>query len=513
MEILPGTIFLCVSPLLCYGVQELAERLPTDCLLIGVEADPALHELAAERAKALPCAQNGTFVLERPEALRAVPEKISRLNKGQYRRVIRLDMSGGAAFLAEFYDSLFEATRNAVSQFWKNRVTLVKFGRRYAKNILQNLSLVDKAKPLPRVQKPILVLGAGESALQTILAIKREPTNAHARERFYIIAVDAVLQTLRSLSLRPNAVICEESQDIIARAFTGCRAWYDTLFVSASACPQVARLCPQKNVFYTSLYEQTGFLLQLTESGILPNPIPPLGSVGLSAVKIALSIRADERIPVLVSGLDFSYSCGQTHVSGSLHERARRIKSTRLLPFRAYGASFGADSIALSSKNGASVYTGTALLSYARLFSFIFGKEKNLFDVGSTGLALGIPQQDIADALAQEPQPIEKAEAASEGGFTPPPAVALQGEPHSVSQFLAKERTALVQLRNIFTGKTKIPDSQQNAQIERLLQNREYLYLHFPDGYRLSLSQDFLNRVRIELDYFLKIIGKASENC
>ena len=44
-------------------------------------------------------------------------------------------------------------------------------------------------------------------------------------------------------------------------------------------------------------------------------------------------------------------------------------------------------------------------------------------------------------------------------------------------------------------------------EITQLIQDREYLYLHFPDGHKFQYSQSFLNRVRVEVDYYLKIIN------
>ena len=48
-----------------------------------------------------------------------------------------------------------------------------------------------------------------------------------------------------------------------------------------------------------------------------------------------------------------------------------------------------------------------------------------------------------------------------------------------------------------------------NGQLYALLAGREYLYLHFPDGYRVSTDTAFLKRVRAEADFFLKQIGLA----
>ena len=36
----------------------------------------------------------------------------------------------------------------------------------------------------------------------------------------------------------------------------------------------------------------------------------------------------------------------------------------------------------------------------------------------------------------------------------------------------------------------------------------EDLYLHFPDGHKFQYTQSFLNRVRVEIEYYLKILKR-----
>ena len=43
LQLLPGTIILCCSPLLGYGLFELCSRLPENCLIILCEADKELY--------------------------------------------------------------------------------------------------------------------------------------------------------------------------------------------------------------------------------------------------------------------------------------------------------------------------------------------------------------------------------------------------------------------------------------------------------------------------------------
>jgi hypothetical protein len=78
----------------------------------------------------------------------------------------------------------------------------------------------------------------------------------------------------------------------------------------------------------------------------------------------------------------------------------------------------------------------------------------------------------------------------------------------TIDEFIAEEHERLLRLRDILTGKEKPADSGE--EVARLVNEADYLYLHFPDGYRgYRNDPDFLKRVRIELEYFLKVIERA----
>lgn len=498
LEILEGTIILCLSPVLCYGLKELLKKVPENCLLICAEADPELFDLFCSQFDSN-YFSNKELLVTKTEELTKLPEYLSQNNNGRFRRCIKIDFSGGADLNRSFYENLYEACQNSVSQFWKNRVTLIKFGRRYSSNFLRNLQLLSKSVKCIKTDCPILVVGAGESALKTLFQLKQYA------ERLFIIAVDASLPTLKSLNIRPNAVVCEESQDIIAGAFTGCRNWYDYLFAGLSTNPNVTRLCPQKNVFHTTEFCKADFIERAKKEGILPTLMPPLGSVGLVAVKSALNIRISEDIPVMVTGMDFSYSCGNTHLKDSFHERIRRTCTFRLNQGKSFAGSFGSGAIKADSmeckgiQNGTELITTANLLAYAKLFNYVFKGTPNLYDVSLQGLKLDLP--------AAEPEDIIKFSKENkiwqEDFFT---------ESNKIQDFIKNETNALEELKDIFTGKIKLEESKKNSRISRLLEPREYLYLHFPDGYRLNLSQAFLNRVRIEIEYFLKILTASQES-
>lgn len=485
-QILPGTIILCISPILQYGLEELGSILPENCLMFGIEADKELQALANTQTENLSIRKNGTYTLLATQELMDFPQKLGILAEtGCYRRVISIDFSGGASLNPDFYNEFFEACRNAISQFWKNRITIVKFGRKYNLNLFRNLkNNTSRLKGLS-ISRPIIVAGAGESATQTFNKIKGKEKD------FFIIAVDALLPALKSMNIKPDAVVCEEAQTIISRAFIGSRKNYDYLFVSSTSTPSVTKLTPEKNIFYTPEFCNGKYLSSMIQKGILKNPQRPLGSVGLSAVEIALKSRSSSSVPVYITGLDFSYSIGQTHAKMSLHEKTRRCASNKLHSFENFASAFGNDSKTITGKNGEKVITTTALYGYSQLFNYKFQDTDNLFDIGSTGIPLAIRRKEEPECRSGENSDSVREIFGDESR-------------EAVEEFLTKEKEALHELKELFTSKKDLSQEERTKKITVLLENREYLYIHFPDGYRLSLSQDFLNRIRIEIDHFLR---------
>ena len=163
LNLIPGTIILCIAPVLGYGLNELKNKLPENCQIVLCEAEQALYDFyKTEGFKAdglIDCA---------PAELSDLPLKLYELAKsGQFKRVIRLDMSAGVQFNSDYYNNLFAACTDSIMTFWKNRITLTRFGRRYSKNLFENLHYLSDSKPITvyfnSINKPIIVFGAGES--------------------------------------------------------------------------------------------------------------------------------------------------------------------------------------------------------------------------------------------------------------------------------------------------------------------------------------------------------------
>ncbi len=535
LQLLPGTLIVCASPCLCYGLEALLAKMPENCFIVGIEADENLYALAKEEVEKIRQkwlqekneantdindSLSEKFALLEPDELLDIVEIISsgKSRSGKslppvhtFRRAILLEMSGGSAFNAELYRKIDGAAEEAIASFWKNRLTLTRLGRLYSRNIFHNLRLIPQSENLENrlktISRPILVFGAGESAGQTIKSLSKA-----RRQKYFILAVDAALPVLTASGIIPDGIVAVESQLAIEKAYIGCKSaltqnneHIPLLFADLSSRSQVTRHIRELKgeiVYFISDFADTDFLSRLQQKGLLPPRLPALGSVGLTATYLALLLRAEPAIPVFVTGLDFSFSLGLSHTRGAPAHISRLSKTKRLMPPANYDAAFRPGARFTGGKNGP-VCTDQALSGYAAHFAGVFSGVQNLFDIGKSGLSLGIPAFDF-----------EK----NEGGLIPaskdkknPKAACKHERANEIKQkteaFIKEERRALLRLKELLMQGQKAASETMSVQeeISSLLHGREYLYLHFPDGYACrSCDIDFLKRVRSEIDFFLK---------
>ena len=516
LTLLPGTLILCNSPCLCYGLQELLSALPENCFILGVEFDAHLHNLALEhfpksdsRCALLPYEYSaGSRFMEYLTAITSTDgilnNEIRFPKRGNLRRVVKIDFSAGTGFSKPYYDNFFILTQNVITQFWKNRLTLVRFGRLYSRNIFKNLGQLKRAIPFTVIQKsvekPVIVFGAGESIEPAIAQLKDQ------QDEYFIIAVDAAFCALKAAGIKCDAVIGVESQLAIEKAYIGARLndnQENSIKPPLFICDLTSRPALARNAseicFFFSEYDKNPFISRIQKlNGTIP-VIPPLGSVGLSAVCIALFLRKTDSVPVFVSGLDFSFSAGITHGKGTTQHKSRLFSSTRLSPAANYGAAFGTGTQAFTGKDGKKVFAGRSLYDYAILFNDYFKGTANLYDVGKSGLNLGIPQAELPH-LHHEYRNIPDEKTYPANDFIT--------QNKAILEFIQNEKESLLALKDILIN-GNAANSRNNrisldAQILELLAGRDYLFLHYPDGYSARTDTGFLKRIRSEIDFFLK---------
>ena len=486
LNLLPGTIILCNSPVLEYGIKELQNILPSDSLILFCEADSELKEFTLQNNKEIDVSNYYSG-----QSLNDLPLTIYKLvEQNLYKRVIRIDFSAGTQFYSTLYDEVFQACTNSISTFWKNRITLTKFGRKYSYNLFWNLKRLTNSTPISsftgKISKPILVCGAGQS-LDFLLA----DTSINIRD-FFILAVDTALQPLQKHNIIPDGVFIEEAQAVISKAFIGAHKNVH-YFAGLSSIPFLYHTVPaEKLSFFATEYTNADFFERLKQLACFPAINKPFGSVGLTAVYYALKFRKNDSIPVYFTGLDFSYSAGFTHAKNTLAHNTRLISNNRIISIENYGAAFNATTTKLQDKNRNIFYTTPTLSSYAQLFNHLFAYTPNLYDCGISGIPLAVvrAKPTVTDYGKNE---------ITQEQFS-------NKQKQEIKDFLELEKKSLVYLRDLLTGKVEKTGETLEKEISELIRSREYLYLHFADGFKYKYTQSFLNRVRTEIDFFLKAL-------
>jgi hypothetical protein len=517
------SIILAVSPVLTYGIKELLQKLPENCLVIAVEEDKELFDFINEHKEEYGFSKN--FILIPHEELYSFPSllagpEVSLANghilpqAGLFRRIIRIDFSAGSTFNETFYQNFCQACVNALKTFWANRITLTRFGRTYSKNFFTNLKFIDKTKPLTSyfasVSKPVIVFGAGESLEEGIKEIKNNAGN------YFILCVDTALQALLQSGIKADGVFIEEAQNVILKAFIGTKNNDFQIFAGLSSLPLIAKnFAPEKISFFTTLYSQTSFIKKLQKKNLLPPSNNPFGSVGLTTVYYALKFRKDSSVPVFIYGLDFAYQSGKTHAKGSMAHLQSLINSSKIKSIENYRSAYNPYTKAFINAQNRRLFTSPSLASYAELFNGLFYNQKNLYKASNFGLQLELEEKSpssLGPGASTGTIAVAGRDAGTVTGTSPAPEenkalVFDSSYSNAIKDYFTCETASLQELKKLLTSDCGLSASDLQEKITQIAKPREYLYLHFADGNTFKYSQSFLNRIRIELEFFLKIFS------
>jgi hypothetical protein len=516
------TLYLCPSPLYGYGLSILLDKLAPNSAVLCVEADEKLFRLAENnlpRLDASPELPNGGKLKQLALARAKDPLEICAFvrdtwGKRVFRRVEAIRLTGGWQLSPQLYADIETALGKEIAIEWGNAMTLIRLGRLYTRNLIRNLALLAESESLAALDfspQPVLVLGAGPS-LDSVL--EGAGVLAGGERRFRIVCVDTCLPALLERGIQSDLVVILESQHWNLADFRGARGRKIDAALDLSALPASGRVLAGKRYFFATPWTRLALFARLEATGLLPKTFPPMGSVGLSAVAIALAATAG---PVLTAGIDFSYTLDAYHGRSTPGRRSLEARQNRFRTLINAAAALREGTFSALSKAGTRIRSDPAMRNYRDIFEAEFGGNPRLFDITGPGLPLGIKTVSVAEAFT-----ILNGGATILNGGIPrggDKAAAAREEPLLISGplgeklrlFIRREMDALEELRETLSG--GVPP--EAARLDELLDYCDYLWAHFPDcagatARPPSTDVSFLKRVRTEIDPFLRIWEQGS---
>ena len=525
IPLLDRTLYVCPSPVYGYGLERLIKRMADNApnsAVLCIEADEHLYRISSENFNEL-MPTDRLKLINTPEKSALCDFVRQTWGRRRFRRITEVRLTGGWQLFPELYASLTEILQREIALDWSNALVLAKLGRRYIHNALRNLKLLLRYPSLARFsfgEAPALVLGAGPSLDTLLPGLKRYFGDKldKSKRTFRIICVDTCLKSLKAHNIEPDLAVVLESQHWNLSDFIGLGGWNIQAAVDLSALPASAKLTGLRpNMFFTK-WTELRFFDRLDAEGLLPAVFPPLGSVGLSAASIALYIT---RGPVLIAGMDFSFSMDCSHARsspGHLTKLRDHNRWTSLFNTAAFSGT-----IRLEAKNGRQVLSTPVMQNYRDIFEQQFGANIRLFDITGSGLPLGIQNLPKEEYL-----PLLEKGGKADGQYIENPIQETQNRAvkQKLMNFIQNEKKRLVDLKTILTGKyASLPEKSQTEEVfplekfVQLIDECDYLWAHFPDyaetGGQRPSAQDlsngapqaisFLKRVRAEIDPILKI--------
>lgn len=496
LDIPPYSLILCFSPLLGYGLAELYAKLPEHSYILAIEYDKILMQFSLEHLTK----QTHTLVSQKKidyinsEDISGILAYIQKLPLFPFKKCIAVQCSGGTNLYTKFYDSLKKYTDDFISRFWINRLTLIQMGRNYARNTFRNLTatLANQSWYIlhgnEKIHKPVLVAGAGPS-LDGARSFIRE-----YRSYFFLLAVDAAVSALLP-DIMPDAMVVVESQHWIDSAFVGLRKSGIPIFADITASPRAVKAISGSTSFFCTEYVSACYLQEMYRF-LQPLILPPLGSVGLTALALALQLT-DTSVPVLHTGLDFSWGTGLTHARNSSPIKKLRLSDTKLSPLYTAACPIGLQHTI--GKNNQQLVTLPNLMNYAEIYRHFFAQNPRIFDIGTTGCQISDKTVSFADAahlLQSFPVPMLQPSITSEG-------LKLKSEKKGILNYLNQTKKQLLAVNNHLCNKIMMPQAEFEAAVTAL----DYLYIHFPDAVGgCSFETSFLKRIRFEIECLLPLL-------
>lgn len=489
-----STLYILTSPLLFYGISEILSRLPDNSHIICFELSKKLLDLSKSYIPDLLLNSKLITFCSSTES-RDISSTVDELGIWNFRRVKHINITGGYSLYSTEYKNIIETIDNKIQEYWKNRMTLIHMGPLWIKNIFLNLYKLysnTTALPImayPYTDYPVLVTGAGESLEGSIKFIKDK------RDSFKILAVDTSVHVLLENGIEPDYIIAVDAQIYNFYDFMKVKNKGIPLFFDLTGYPGILSVMNGNIHPFISNFANTKLLHRLEFYKLLPARLPALGSVGITAIYLALEITEKR---VFFTGLDFSYKIGKSHANGSPRNISELARTNRLEPMEQPGIYYARPLIHNEDKSGNRCITDLILSSYSDLMRKNFKQNERLIDIGKTGLYSGGIFTNTLDLIFTD----EKEE---ENNFE------TGSSSISINNFIEFCKNEIILLNRLYDAAYSYLSGQSKKTeiILSLLKEADYIHLHFPDkSPEPSTETGFLKRILISCGYYINILER-----
>jgi hypothetical protein len=364
-------IIFIPSPLLWYGVETLLEKIPSSSIILAVEAEAALYHLSRERIPEEVKRDRRVTLLP----ARELDSFLKRLDASRLRRCRMLTLNGAYTLHRKLYRTMFESIMATIKRFWQNRMTLTWLGPLWMKNLFANCASLGGggnccyAIEKIRSERPVLIVGAGPSLDEVLPLIKEYHSS------FTILAVDTALASLLAHGIIPDFGLAQDGQFHTMGDFSCAPGTLEIpIFFDLTSTKSLPRHLTGGILPFFTRFDRSSFTARLEESLSFLSVLPPLGSVGITALEIALRLNAPE---VWIAGLDFAYLLGKSHAKGTPYHQRELYRRSRLKPEGDFATILKRNPHRLEGKEDElpQVYTDPVLSSYHDTFSNLLLKS------------------------------------------------------------------------------------------------------------------------------------------
>jgi len=270
-----------------------------------------------------------------------------------------------------------------------NTATLGRFDRLWTKNAFKNAPYFFTLAGIKNFENicknlPAVVICAGPSLDQDLEELKRLLPHT------VLIAVDTALKPVLRQGIVPDFVVSVDPQyvnSLFLSIGTPCESGktHPVLVADPSVYPLVLRSYPGQKVLTSSVFSPGKTIERYAG---MKGSIAAGGSVAVAAFDLARILGSN---PIVLVGLDLSYSTGKTHMTGSFFEEYVLSRQCRLKPQLNFSLEYiktGHPS-SVRDKHARIVLTDKRLLLYKSWFELQAKKQTpEVINAGSGGLCV-----------------------------------------------------------------------------------------------------------------------------